>query len=215
MSALVPNRLMFHFEMPLRYRESPTIDGDLSDWSASHVLPDLTDLDNAKSFATFYAGWNETGLFVACAVTGRKTPFQCDAKQFWKGDNLRVMTDMRDTRDNRRASRYCQHFFFMPAGGLDDVALGGGHKIQRATEQAPIARMGTLPTASQRKDKSYTIEAHIPAEALAGFDPNEHKRIGLYVMLEDTELGQQYLTVGDDLNWYVDPSTWVTAELKK
>jgi len=32
MSGLVPNRLLFRFEMPLRYRESPAIDGDLSDW---------------------------------------------------------------------------------------------------------------------------------------------------------------------------------------
>jgi hypothetical protein len=32
-------------------------------------------------------------------------------------------------------------------------------------------------------------------------------------MLEDTELGHQSLTVGDDLNWYIDPSTWPTAVL--
>ena len=33
-------------------------------------------------------------------------------------------------------------------------------------------------------------------------------------MLEDRDHGQQYLTVGDDLYWYVDPSTWATAVLK-
>ena len=32
-------------------------------------------------------------------------------------------------------------------------------------------------------------------------------------MIEDSELGQQALTVGDDLYWYVDPSTWATAVL--
>ena len=49
--------------------------------------------------------------------------------------------------------------------------------------------------------------------ALSGFDPEEHRRIGLYTMLEDIELGQQYLTVGDDLYWHIDPSTWATAIL--
>ena len=32
-------------------------------------------------------------------------------------------------------------------------------------------------------------------------------------MLEDNEWGQQYLTVGDDLAWNVDPSTWATGLL--
>jgi hypothetical protein len=34
-------------------------------------------------------------------------------------------------------------------------------------------------------------------------------------MLEDGDHGQQYLTVGDDLYWYVDPSTWATAVLQR
>jgi hypothetical protein len=59
------------------------------------------------------------------------------------------------------------------------------------------------------------LEARIPAECLNGFDPVEHPRIGLYYMLEDRDHGQQYLTVGDDLYWYVDPSTWATAVLSR
>ena len=62
---------------------------------------------------------------------------------------------------------------------------------------------------------SYVLEAHIPASCLSGFDPIEHPRIGLYYMLEDRDHGQQYLTVGDDLSWYVDPSTWATAVLAR
>ena len=59
------------------------------------------------------------------------------------------------------------------------------------------------------------MDAHLPAACLSGFDPDEHPRIGFYYMLEDREHGQQYLTVGDDLYWYVDPSTWATAVLTR
>ena len=105
MSGLVPNRLLFRFEIPLRYRESPAIDGDLSDWSDAFLLPDLSRLDGQEPFGRIWLAWNETGLFLACRVEGRRSPFACDPEAFWKGDNLRLMTDMRDTRDLKRASR--------------------------------------------------------------------------------------------------------------
>jgi len=215
MSGLVPNRFLFRFEVPLRYRASPKIDGDLSDWSDAYLLLDLGQLDEKESFGRIWLAWNETGLFIACQVEGRKSPLQCDPKAFWKGDNLRLMTDMRDTRDLKRASRYCQHFYFLPSGGGQDgkQPVAGSAKVNRATEHAPLAPAGSIRIASIRKGDVYTIEAHIPAEVLSGFGPDEHTRIGIYTMLEDRDLGQQYLTVGDDLNWNIDPSTWATAVL--
>ena len=65
------------------------------------------------------------------------------------------------------------------------------------------------------KNTGYTLEATIPAECLAGFDPGEHPRIGFYYMLEDHEHGQQYLTVGDELHWWIDPSLWPAAKLTR
>jgi len=215
MTGLVPNRLLFRFEVSLRERRSPDIDGDLSDWSDDYLLPDLGGLDGQVSFGKVWLAWNEAGLFLACRVEGRKSAFQCEPGQFWKGDNLRLMTDMRDTRDIKRASRYCQQFFFVRAGGGKDglQPVAGAAPVNRATEDAPLPRRGMIQVAGGRKGGVYTLEAHIPAEALAGFDPAEHQRIGLTYMLEDRDLGQQYLTVGDDLNWHIDPSTWASAVL--
>jgi len=113
---LVPNRLLFRFELPLFYRESPEIDGRLDDWSDRHRLPDLCRIDGQEPFGCIWMGWNRRGLFIACRVRGRTAPFACNPAEFWKGDNLRLCTDMRDTRDIRRASRYCQQFYFLPAG---------------------------------------------------------------------------------------------------
>lgn len=214
---LVPNRYLFKFEFPLPYRSAPRMDGSLRDWKKEHLLPDWGGLDAAERIADLYAGWNESGLFVAARVEGRRGPFQCNVKQFWKGDNLRVMVDTRDARDIKRASRHCSKFYFLPAGGGADASepVAAAAKIQRATEDAPLADDGVVQVASQRDGLAYTIEGFIPAEALNGFDPVEHPRIGLYVILEDKELGQQYMTIGDDLYWWVDPSTWPTAVLTR
>jgi hypothetical protein len=78
---------------------------------------------------------------------------------------------------------------------------------------APLVRPGDIPIAARVSRTGYALTAHIPGRALSGFDPAENARIGLYYMLEDAELGQQALTIGDDLNWWIDPSTWATAVL--
>jgi hypothetical protein len=214
---LVPNRLLFRFEIPIRYRSAPRIDGTLDGWGDEYLLPDFAPLDGQGGFGRIWLAWNVSGLFLACRVEGRRSPLQCDPKQFWKGDNLRLMTDMRDARDIRRASRYCQQFYFLPAGGGPDgrTPVAGSARIHRATAHAPPVPSELIRIAGGLHGDGYTIEAHLPAEALAGFDPAEHSRIGLTTMLEDRDFGQHYLTVGDELNWHIDPSMWATGVLLK
>ena len=93
--------------------------------------------------------------------------------------------------------------------------MAGITEIARAREEPPRVPLERIGVASQVTARGYFLEAHIPAECLSGFDPVEHPRIGFYYMLQDTDHGQQYLTVGDDLNWHVDPSTWATAILRR
>ena len=218
MTRLIPNRFLFDFEFPLAYRATPpVIDGDVADWSDAELLPKFGELDDRPEFADVWACWHETGLYVACRVTGKETPLRCDPQAFWTGDNLRLCTDMRDARSVKRATRFCQQFFFLPTGGgqKKNKPVAGVNKIQRAKEDAPPIPVERLAVASQCTPSGYTLEAHIPADCLSGFDPAEHARIGFYYILEDADHGQQYLTVGDDLLWYVDPSTWATAVLRR
>ena len=217
MTTLVPNKLLFRFEFPLRYRKSPRIDGKLRDWSDTFRLPAFGPLDGEKPFGRIWLAWNETGLFIACRVRGRRSAFKCDPNEFWKGDNLRLCTDMRDTRDIKRASRYCQQFYLLPTGSGKDgkSPTAGAARVPRATEHAPVAPAESIRIAGGRQGNVYGMEAHVPAEVLSGWDPTEHPRIGIFTILEDRELGQQPLTVGDDLNWHIDPSTWATAVLTR
>lgn len=215
---LIPNRFLFDFEFPLRYRETPpALSGDLRDWTDAELLPRLGDLDGSPEFGAVWACWNELGLYVACRVTQKRRPLECDPKRFWTSDHLRLCTDMRDARAARRATRFCQQFFFMPTGGgpKHDRPVGGTTKFKRARDDAPLISSQLLEVAGNVGRSGYSLSAHIPAACLSGFDPEQHARIGLYYMLEDCDHGQQHLTIGDDLLWYVDPSTWPTAVLTR
>jgi len=217
-NALVPNRFLFDFEFPLRYRAvAPQIDGRCADWTDAELLPRLGALDGQPEFGHVWACWNESGLFVACRVEGKRKPPRCDPRSFWTSDHLRLCTDMRDARTNRRGTRFCQQFYFL-AGGCGpkkDQPGAASTPIRQAKENAPAISTGRIEVASHLSRTGYSLDAHVPADCLNGFDPAEHPRIGLYYMLEDSEHGQQYLTIGDDLLWYVDPSTWATAVLRK
>jgi hypothetical protein len=216
MAQLIPNRLLFHFELPLHYAPTPpVIDGRLDEWSDRHLLPALCQVDGAEPFGQVWLAWHETGLYLACRVAEKSEPPRCDPKRFWQGDNLRLMTDTRDTRDVHRATRFCQHWYFLPAGGGRDrrQPVAGSAKVNRARQDAPLVGPGRIPIASRVAPSGYTLEACIPAEHLVGYDPGEHASLGLYYILEDREHGQQFLTVGDELRWNVDPSTWASARL--
>jgi len=216
MTQLVPNRFLFKFEFPLhRCARPPKIDGSLTKWDKRTRLPALHVIDGEEGFATLHACWDDDGLYLGCRVAGKTQPLVCDPTRFWKSDNIRVMTDMRDTRTIRRATRFCQQFFLLPTGGGRDgqQAVAGGAAVRRAMVNAPVPAKGAIPIVSKITRTGYTLTAHLPASVLNGFDPAENPRIGLLIMVEDTELGQQSLTVGDALNWWIDPSTWPTAVL--
>ncbi len=262
MKTLIPNRLLFRFEFPLRYRSKPPqITGKLTGWSDAELLPELAELDGETPFAPVWSCWNERGIYVAMQVTGKRSPLRCDTKAFWKGDNLRLMLDMRDTRNIKRAGKFCQHFYFLPSGGSPaqsepgapatgrksasrhrtqhsglstrDSALSTQHfsqssalspqsypiaasaPINRAKENAPPVEPGRIKVASTLRRDGYKLEAHIPADCLSGFDPDQHRRVGFYYILEDRDLGRQSFTIGDDLPWHVDPSLWATAVLDR
>lgn len=218
MSLIIPNRFLFKFEFPIhRCATAPRIDGRLDGWDEAWRLPALHQLDEQPGFADVFATWDDDGLYLAARVTGKRRQPMCDPERFWKSDNVRVMTDMRDTRNIRRATRFCQHFHFLPAGGGRDgrAAIAGADKVQRATDDAPLPKPGEIPIKSTLGRGGYTLTAQLPGAILSGFDPIENPRIGLFVMVEDNELGRQSITVGDELNWFIDPSTWPTAVLSR
>ncbi len=224
MKTLIPNRLLFRFEFALRFRaKPPKIDGKLKGWTDAELLPALGEMDGENTFAPVWSCWNDRGIYIATRVSGKRSPLCCDPRAFWKGDNLRLMLDMRDTRNIKRATKFCHHFFFWPCGGgnggadgsADGSPVAASAPINRAKENAPPVAPGEIQIKADVRKDGYALEAHIPAKCLNGFDPEQHGRIGFYTILEDRDHGRQSLTVGDDLPWHVDPSLWATAVLNR
>lgn len=215
MSTIVPTRLLFDFEFPLAHLPTtPTIDGAMSNWTDAHRLPVLGSLDGLDDFADVWGGWNQEGMCFACRVEGKRRPLQCKPVEFWRGDNVRLCIDTRDARSNKRGTRYCRQFYLLPnSGPRGDAPIAGANPIKRAKEEAPAIDTGRIRIASKVSKTGYALELHIPAVCLTGYDPADHPRIGFYYIIEDLELGQQYLTVGDEYQWHIDPSTWATAVL--
>lgn len=218
MDALIPNRFLIKPELALmHFKEAPPLDGTISKWPVASKLPPLCELDGQAPFADVFAGWSDRGIYIGVSVRGKSEPPICDSSYFWRGDNVRVMTDMRDTRNIRRATRFCQHFFLLPGDEKSgrNRPFAGGAKIHRASEESPVATPNDLVIGSKIRKDGYDLTALLAADALNGFDPAENPRIGLFIIVEDLELGQQSLTVGDDMNWHIDPSTWPTAVLTR
>ena len=61
----------------------------------------------------------------------------------------------------------------------------------------------------------YVLEALIPAEALTGWGPVDHPRLGFAFAVYDRELGVQTYTIGTEFPFESDPSLWATLELTR
>lgn len=208
----IPTRSFFQVAFPCLYRaQAPTIDGDLSDWDETFIVPDLSEVDGKDTFANVYMAWNDGGLYWAVDVKGNA---QCavDHKRPLRGDGLQVWVDTRDVRNAHRGSRYCHHFCFWPQSS-GEAAGGRQFRVRRARAQARMQDAGRFTVASMENDAGYSLEVHIPADALTGFDPEENNRIGFAYVLKDKKLGRQFWTADEILPVSYDPSLWGTAEL--
>jgi hypothetical protein len=181
------------------------------------ALADFSALDKLTPFAEMRLAWNEKGLGIAVEIGGKKRPPECPRQTPEAGDGLRVFLDTRNTQNIHRASRYCQQFFLFPSGGgsrgTDPWAVQV--PILRAREEAPCANVAEIELSASISKTGYVLEAWLPASVLYGYDPEAQLRLGFYYALHDSEQGDQYLAVGPEFPFAVDPSLWSTLELTK
>jgi len=217
--SIVPNRFLVRISHPCPYVKDAPGDSDkadqLLDLPESARLRNFAQVDGLKNFADVRLGWNELGLAVQVEVRGKEQPPVGEADRARSSDGLSLWIDTRDARASHRASRFCHHFLFLAAGtGADnDKPFVTQVKINRAQQDAPQANLADVPFRAQRLKGGYRVEAFLPAAALYGFDPQEHSRLGIYYVVRDQELGDQFLSVNWDFPFSDDPSLWEVLEL--
>jgi hypothetical protein len=213
---LVPHRFLFRVAYPCRYAADVPREGDdLLDLPEECRLDNLADMDGRPNFADVRLGWNERGLAFQVEVKGKERPPAGDASRPRHSDGVSLWVDTRDARTSHRASRYCQQFHFLPAGGgpdRDEPVLAQT-KINRALQDAPPAAAGEVPFRCLARAGGYRVEVFLPAAALHGFDPEQNPRLGVFYAVHDSELGDQTLSVGSEFPYAEDPTLWSVLEL--
>ncbi len=211
---LVPARFLFRFSLPCRYRR-PLWTAEGAGLDERHRLVGLAELDDRPIPADVRAAWSEEGLALSVRIEGKRQTPWCRADKPEDSDGLHVLVDTRDVHNVHRAGRFCHRFVFLPGGGgpKSDRPVAEWLPIRRAREHPRPVTAGQLQLHSEKRIDGYLIEALISAEALTGFDPQEHPRLGFTYAVIDRELGEQTLTAGSPMPYQEDPSLWATLEL--
>ncbi len=220
MPPLVPNRFLVRVAHACPYVKDAPRDADedhLVDLPEAARIQNFAALDDQKNFADVRLAWNDFGLAVQVEVTGKSQPPAGDSDRLKSSDGLWLLLDTRDARASHRASRFCHHFLLLAAGGGadKDEPFLAQMKINRAQQDAPLANLAEVPFRCHRSKNGYRLEAFLPAAALTSFDPQEYPRLGLYYVVRDQELGDQFLSVNWDFPFSDDPSLWSVLELVK
>jgi hypothetical protein len=211
---LLPTRFLFRFSAPCRHHD-PLWNDKGARLGEKHRLIGLAELEGETAWADVRAAWNESGLAFAVHVQGKHQPPWCREAKPEDSDSLQIWIDTRDVHNVHRASRFCHRFVFLPsgAGRKLDQPVAQTLPINRAKELPQPVRDGLLKVRCDKRADGYVLEAFIPAEALTGFDPAEHPRLGFTYAVLDRELGEQTFGVGRPMPYQEDPSLWATLEL--
>ncbi|MGE5195220.1 MAG: hypothetical protein ACM3U2_22225 [Deltaproteobacteria bacterium] len=218
MSSLLPHRFLFRYSLPVRYdRKLPKAGKKLLGLGREFAMADFSALDKVAPFGELRLAWNERGLGIAVEVKGKNRPPECPREAPEAGDGMRFFIDTRNTQNIHRASRYCQQFCLFPTGGGSNSTdpWAAQLPILRAREEAPRVNIAEIRLAAAVSKTGYLLEAWLPAGVLYGYDPEAQPRLGFYYALRDAELGEQYLSVGPEFPFAIDPSLWSTLELVK
>ncbi|MEX2168581.1 MAG: hypothetical protein WD851_04685 [Pirellulales bacterium] len=219
LNALLAPRFLFRFAVPVRQRE-PIWKATGVSLDESYRLPDLAALDaetpvSERQFADVRMAWSKQGLLVTLDVTNKAQPVWCRDSRPEDSDGIQLWIDTRATHNIHRASKYCHRFVFLPTGGGRQAAepLADQLLINRARENARPVRPRELQAVSTVRKDGYHLAAFLPAVTLAGYDPEQHKRLGFTYAVFDRERGLQTFASGVGFPYDEDPSCWATLDL--
>jgi hypothetical protein len=212
--ALVPFLFQTRVAYPCRYfsgRQDRT--GHEIHLGGSYLLEAFQAEPGPRGFADLGMGWNEEGIAVQVEVRGKSQPLAFNPSSPPLSDGLSLWLDTRDSRTSHRASRFCHQMHFLPTGGGADqespLFLQG--RINRASGYpGPMNGVEVLRKGTR---SGYRLTAWIPAGSLTGYDPSQNRRLGLFYMIRDADLGVQSPYPIEGLPVTEDPTLWSVLEL--
>lgn len=159
--------------------------------------------------------WNPGGLGMELIVHGKKQELSGRRHDLKHSDHVLVFIDTRHTANVHRATQFCTSMQILPsdeAADDDPTVQFVDIAQQRGTHREQDAKK--VVVAVESVSDGYRLELWIPAAQIPGFaETPEIGHLGFYVVVEDTELGQLPLSIGDDFPIALDPSTWLQLNL--
>jgi hypothetical protein len=212
--SLLPQRFLFRFSVPCLHRD-PLWTADGAGLDEQYRLLGFAELEDRPTMADVRGAWSPAGLAFAVRVAEKRQSPWCRATRPEDSDGLQLFIDTRDVHNVHRAGRFCHRFVFLPGGSGRrlDQPVAEWLPIHRAKEHPHAIPRDALQVRSEKRIDGYLLEAFIAAEALTGFDPREHPRLGFNYAVVDRELGEQTLSVGRPMPYQEDPSLWASLEL--
>ena len=70
-----------------------------------------------------------------------------------------------------------------------------------------------LQVASKLNKNGYWLAGFVPAVALGGYDPQQHRQLGFTYAVFDRELGLQTFSAGPAFPFDEDPTCWAVVEM--
>ena len=213
---IVPPSFLFQYQLSV-----PRVDGLPKKKGKSLQLPDTarvfvpSSLNEGTAGLELKLGWNPDGLAIEIAVRGKKEETAGRRHDLKNSDVVYVFLDTRHTANVHRATEFCTALLILPSDeAADDKPTVQFVEIaqQRGTRREPDAKRVMVNI--QNQSDGYLLNLWIPAAQMPGFDQIEEiGHLGFYIVVEDTELGQLPLSIGDDFPVAHDPSTWLQLNL--
>ncbi|QDT42947.1 hypothetical protein Pan241w_30420 [Gimesia alba] len=208
--SIIPHSFYFRHSVSVpEIKVIPRKRGQLLKLPKSALIPDLNFKAKTDHWGEIRIGWNNNGLGISLKVKQKQHP-TTDAEYF------NVWIDTRDTKTIHRANRYCHFFQFRPVVNAPNQSQPGCTQltINRAQADARQSDLSKIQLWSKIESTGYELEAWIPASELTGFDPGSYPQMGFYYTIFDSELGEQFMTVDQELPIGQDPSLWATMRLE-
>ena len=214
---LIPPSFLFRLAVPCRRFTGSWSDSGVELDERFIMTSFHAELNVGPRFAELRLGWNPAGIYVNLRATGKQQVPWCRDTRIDDSDGLSLLLDTRNMPDIHRAGRFCHRFVFLPQGSgrLLSDPTAQLVPINRARENPKPPARGALQIVSEKRSDGYALSGFIPAEAITGFDPDEHPQMGFNYAIVDRELGWQTFNLGPELPFLSDPSLWGTLELVK
>lgn len=195
------NFFQLNIEVPYR---SPTAKTKLS---KKYYLPDTTHLADEEPFGSIAMAWSEQGLLFELT-----TDIAFNEPQYPRledGDSVELFIDTRDLKSAGFNTRFCHHFFFLPAA-VDGIQVGEVTHFRTEDSHELCDPSDLSLTALGKRHWKFFI----PSDCLFGYDPQQFDRLGFsYRLNRSGGASQHFAVTGDEYSIDQQPALWSRLRL--